>query len=243
MSVFTSVLATHWRTIAPDLRGYGRSRVSQSFTMEEHLDDLAALLAQTTQEPAVILGWSLGGILAMELALRLPQRVRGLIIVASAGGPRSDHPPVTWEETLWTGVASVINWVAPGWRWNIETFGRRSLYRYLIQTHEPQTYQYLANYAFPAFLQTSPQAQSALEQAIRQGYDRTPDLHRITCPTLILAGQCDRHIIPAASEATATAIPNADWICYPQTGHLFPWEIPDQINADIQDWLRTCLKS
>jgi proline iminopeptidase len=66
-----------------------------------------------------------------------------MILIATAARPRGSHPPISWEDNLYTGIASLINRVVPGWQWNIDTFGKRSLYRYLIQQHTPQAYEYL----------------------------------------------------------------------------------------------------
>ncbi|MEM8605376.1 MAG: alpha/beta hydrolase [Cyanobacteria bacterium P01_H01_bin.121] len=237
MDVFTQPLSRHFQTIAPDLRGYGASKASASFTMIEHLQDLEALLDQLAIPQCLILGWSLGGILALELALRRPDQVQGLILVATAAHPRSDHPPITWQDNLYTGIAGILNWLKPGWPWNIQTWGTRSLFRYLFGQQTPLAYRYLARYGVEAYLQTSRHAQQALNQALRQGYNRTPDLQQIHCPCLVLAGAGDRHITAAASHETAQQLPHATWHCYPDTAHLFPWEIPDQVLTDIEHWL------
>jgi proline iminopeptidase len=205
--------------------------------MGDHLLDLESLLEQFQLDQLIILGWSLGGILALELALRHPQRVRGLILVASAAQPRGNHPPISWQDNLYTGIASLINLLFPGWRWNIETFGKRSLFRYLIQRHTPTTYHYLAQSAVPAYLQTSRFATLALSQALRSGYNRLIELSTLRCPVLVMSGAADCHITAASSQATAEALPMAQYYCYPNTGHLFPWEIPHQVLADINHWL------
>ena len=237
MAVFTQHLSQRYTTIAPDLRGYGNSQTAADFAMTDHLADLDALLDHLHIEKYLVLGWSLGGILAMELALRSPDRVSGLILVGSAARPWGDHPPITWQDNLYTGIAGIVNWLQPGWQWNIDTFGQRSLFRHLVQTHTPETYQYLAQAAVPAYLRTSRRSTRALFSAIRQGYNRLPDLPQIQCPSLVLAGECDRHITAAASQETMRQLTNAEWHCYPHTAHLFPWEIPDQVLADIDDWL------
>lgn len=237
MEVFTNHLAQRYRVLAPDLRGYGRSQTQQDFAMTDHLLDLDQLLAQHQIERCLILGWSLGGILAIEMALRSPERVSGLILLATSARPWGNHPTVTWQDNVLTGIAALVNRVAPGWQGNIDTFGKRSLFRYLIQQHTPATYQYIAQAAMPAYLQTSPQATRALYQAIHQGYNRLPDLAQITSPCLVLAGECDRHITAASSQEMLKYLPNAKWQCYAQTAHLFPWEIPDQVLADIDRWL------
>lgn len=237
MAVFTDRLSQRFRTLAPDLRGYGQSRTRQPFAMADHLRDLAALLATETDRPYWILGWSLGGILAIELALAQPEQVAGLILVGSAARPRGSHPPVTWQDNLYTVLASVVNRLAPGWGWNIDVFGRRSLYRYLIQQHSSEAYRRLAQAGWPAYFQTSKYATQALNQALRQGYNRLPDLAQLTLPVLVLCGECDRHITAASSQETAAHLPNSTLKTYPQVAHLFPWEISAPMLADIDDWL------
>lgn len=237
MSVFTDYFSQGFRTISPDLRGYGKSKTNSQFVMSDHLTDLENLLDRLQIDKCIVLGWSLGGIMAMELALKRPEVVKGLILIATAARPWSDHPRISWQDNLFTGIAGVINTIFPAWNWNIETFAKRSLFRYLIQQHHSTAYRYIAQDAVSAYLKTSSHATNALNAAIRAGYDRLSDISAIECPCLVLAGECDRHIIPAASQHTAEALPNSQWCCYPNAAHLFPWEIPDLVLSDIDRWL------
>ncbi|MBW4514084.1 MAG: alpha/beta hydrolase [Timaviella obliquedivisa GSE-PSE-MK23-08B] len=237
MSVFTDHLSQRFTTIAPDLRGYGKSQTRQDFAMIDHLIDLEALCDRLHLDSFILLGWSLGGILALELALKFPQRVKGLIMIATAARPFGNHPPISWQDNLFTGIAGLINQVQPGWNWNIETFGKRSLFRYLIQQHTASAYQYLASEATTAFLQTSGAANRALNTALNQRYNRLAEINQIYCPTLVLAGECDRHITSQSSLETAQHLSNCQSHCYANVAHLFPWEIPGQVLADIDRWL------
>lgn len=237
MSVFTEFLSPYFQTIAPDLRGYGRSQVTEPFGMEQHLEDLSVLLTRLDQ-PCLLLGWSLGGILAMELALKYPEQIAGLVLVSTAARPVGRHPAITWQDNLLTGIAGVINWLNPGWSWNISTFGQRSLFRYLISQHTTPAYCRLAQEGTPAFLQTSALANQALSRALRQGYNRLGDLHHIQQPCLMLAAANDVHITPEASQETAVALPNCEWRLYENVAHLMPWEIGTQLCDDIGRWLQ-----
>ena len=237
MGVFTQHLADRYWTLAPDLRGYGQSQPRSAFTMETHLEDLVQLLDERGIKQVVVLGWSLGGIFAMELALRYPDRVKGLILVATAARPWGDHPKVSLADNVITGLAGVINLVRPGWRWNIETLAKRSLFRYLVCQHTPEVYQYLARGAVYAYLKTSRQADHALTSRIKQGYNRVPDLYQIQIPVLMLIGEFDRHIAPAASRETAKALPNCEWEVFQDTAHLLPWEKSEAVLRRIDRWL------
>jgi pimeloyl-ACP methyl ester carboxylesterase len=237
MRVFTEPLSQQYRAIAPDLRGYSRSWTHKPFTMTDHLTDLEQLLETLNIDRCFILGWSLGGIMAQELALRHPQKVAGLVLIATAARPESKLPLPTAKELGLTVVAGLINALLPGWGWNIRTFGQHSILKYLLRRHTPEVYRHLAESATGAVLKTSPAAHRALADAIQQGYNRLPSLSHIQCPCLVLSGECDRHIIPEASQSTHQALPHSQWICYPNTAHLFPWEIPERVNSDIQSWL------
>ena len=144
---------------------------------------------------------------------------------------------MSWQDNLYTGVAALLSYIKPDWQWNIETFGKRSLFRYLIQQHTPTAYRYIAKEAVPAYLQTSAFATRALYTAIGAGYNRLTDLEQIQSPALVLAGECDRHITPDASLETSRYLKDCQSYCYTKTAHLFPWEIPDQVLSDIDRWL------
>ncbi|MBE9116349.1 alpha/beta hydrolase [Lusitaniella coriacea LEGE 07157] len=237
MSVFTNPLSQDFLTLAPDLRGYGKSRTSEDFAMSDHLEDLETLLDRFGIRRCLLLGWSLGGILALELLLRSPDRFSGLILIGSAARPAGNHPPTTWQDLLYTGIAGIVNWIRPGWQWNINTFGRRSLFRYLLSQHNPIAYHYLASEALSAYFNTSGAANRALSQSLREGYNRLEDLSKIQVPSLVLAGSNDCHITARSSQETAQALPHSQWRCYENVAHLFPWEIPELVLKDIQQWI------
>lgn len=242
------------KAIAPDLRGYGRAKASSAFAMSDHIQDLWDLLEREREHPNtefLILGWSLGGILAIELALRTfeshnnPQaatkpQIAGLILIATSAKPRSSLPKIAWWEYVNLVIAVISHLalapIAPNTRWHIDWFGKRSLIKYLIQQHTKTAYDRIATTGAKAYLQTSRYAHIALMQALRQGYDRTQDLAKIQIPCLAIAADQDRHITASSTAETAKLLPNCEFICYPHTAHLLPWEIGDRLLADIETW-------
>ena len=96
-----AALVPRWRVVRYDLRGYGRtSRPPGPFS---HVDDLAAVLAATGDGPAHLVGASLGGRIALDLAATRPDAVRSLVLL---GAVVSGYAPDTPAPPLWDDVAA-----------------------------------------------------------------------------------------------------------------------------------------
>jgi len=78
--------AQRYRVIVPDLRGFGDSERREPFTVQQHARDVAALLGALGIPRAHVVGLSMGGAVAMELALSDPARVAGLVLANTAPG-------------------------------------------------------------------------------------------------------------------------------------------------------------
>ncbi len=76
--------ARHFRVVAPDLRGYGDSERQEPYTIQQHARDAGALLEALGMPRAHVLGLSMGGAIALELALDQPGRVAGLVLANTA---------------------------------------------------------------------------------------------------------------------------------------------------------------
>lgn len=222
-----------YRVLAFDNRGSGRSSQPEgAYTMAQLTDDAAALMAETGMPSAHVIGASMGGMIAQELALRHPQRVRSLVLLCtSPGGPQSAGYARLEErsrELFETKDAAASMTPERARDFALELF----------------TPQFLANPG-PGFLQmagTTMQYPASLAGAQAQmrailthdTYDRLP---QISVPTLVMAGEDDPMIEAENSRILAERIPGAELLLFPGLRHGFTAEQPDQVNAAIVEFI------
>lgn len=83
-SLAVPALADRFRVVAPDLRGHGRGLPTSRFDGEECADDLAAIVRELELGPVIVVGYSLGGLIAQLFARRYPHLVHGMVLCATA---------------------------------------------------------------------------------------------------------------------------------------------------------------
>jgi pimeloyl-[acyl-carrier protein] methyl ester esterase len=179
-------LAARWRVIRPDLPGHGRS---PALPGSADLDSLAESVASHCPREMSLLGWSLGGLVAMRIASRLPGRVRRLVLVAAT--PRFVSGP-GWP----CGVSADV----------LELFGRglsddyrRTVRDFLtLQVRgDEHSVDLLRDLKTRVFAHGDPDPR-ALSQGLKllADTDLRDDLEKIEQPTLVISGDRDR-ITPA----------------------------------------------
>ena len=197
------------RALPADLPDHGHSPATAG---SHDLDHLTAACLPLLEDGAVVLGWSLGGIVAMELARRHPQRVRALVLVAST--PRFTRDP-QWPHGL---APRLLADFADA----LQKDARRTLQRFLaLQVRgerAPRPVLRRLQAIFDAAPPPRPAALAGGLDILRRG-DLRQGLADIHCPTLILHGAGDEVVPLAAGRALRERLPDATLQVFPESGH------------------------
>jgi pimeloyl-ACP methyl ester carboxylesterase len=234
--------AERYRTIVFDNRGVGRSaKPTGAYTIHEMADDAVALLDHLKIERAHVLGLSMGGMIAQELVLRHPKRVRGLVLAATF--PEPDVDTESQRTVLFTQMGGTIT-DAGEMKIDFTAMNPFLFFQHLL----PLVFS-------PSFIQTElPKLMELFSGALQYGFSieaimgqmqaimahkATDRLGTITAPTLVLVGDADRLISPANSDVLAKSIPGAKLVRIPGGSHGFNIETPDVFNRAVLDFLGT----
>ena len=232
--------AEHLRTIAFDNRGVGRSsKPVGPYTIHQMADEAAALLDHLEIPSAHVVGVSMGGMIAQELALRHPEKVRRMVLACTY--PEPDHDI---EEQRRFTVGQMGGKVSAAGKIEIDvsavdplSFLQQMLpavfNQSFIESELPKLMQ-----VFSGALQYGFSMEAILGQvAAVMGHKATDRLHGIASPTLVITGDADRLISPANSDILAREIPNARLVKIPGGSHGFNFETPEVFNREVLGFL------
>ena len=232
--------AKHYRTIAFDNRGVGRSsKPPGPYTIHQMADDAAALLDFLRIDRAHVLGISMGGMIAQELALRHPERVRGLVLGCTYPEPDADV-----ERQREFSIAQFGGKISAAGEMQIDVTAIDPLnfFQHLLPAVFNQEF---IDRELPKLMQVFAGAMQygfSMEAILGQvaavmSHQATDRLHQIKAPTLVITGDADRLVPPANSDILAKNIPGARLVKIPGGSHGFNFETPDIFNRAVLDFL------
>ena len=211
-------LSHRFRVITFDNRGVGRSRgLTPAYTTEALADDAVAVLDALEITRANVYGLSLGGMVAQQIALRHPRRVRSLVLGATMPGgrraERADEEVMAFfygrehlprEEAAWASVAY--------------NYGRRCREQHADRIAEDIRHRLAYNFDEDAY-----KAQ-LMAAALHNCMSRLP---RIGAPALVVHGEDDRVVPVANAHLIASRLPHGRLHLLKDTGHLYTTEAPE----------------
>ncbi|MFH2103504.1 MAG: alpha/beta hydrolase [Chloroflexota bacterium] len=220
----TKALAAHYRLLQYDCRGQGQSDHPVSpYSMEQHADDLVALLEALNIENAHIAGISYGGEVAQAFVLKYPEKVLSLILMdtVSEVGPELRLVIQSWVDALRRGDALVFFNASVPWNFSPDFIARNAA---LLEDAKKR-------YASLDF-----QAVIRLCEAFFE-VNFTGRLAEIKCPVCILAGELDLIKGPRYAEILKKGIPQAEFHIIKNSGHASCWERPEEFNSIVLGFL------
>lgn len=195
-----------------DQRGLGQtSKPEGPYSMADYADDAAALMTAVGWDVAHVVGTSFGGMVALNLALRHPERIDKMVLNCTSPGGLLPSFPLEELEKLDTEAAIELRLGLLDSRWNPAADdpipGIGPLYDVMIERMRAEV---------------EPEAKrgSLLQLEARSQHDVSRQLHHITTPTLVCAGEFDDQAPVANSVALVEGIPDARLKVF-QGGHLF----------------------
>jgi 3-oxoadipate enol-lactonase len=214
----------HFSTITFDVRG------ERDLTdgVSDLVADVVALLEHLNVRKTHVLGTSLGGFVAQELALRRPDLVDRLVLVCTSygrGGPESISP---WA------LSDMIGWPSLSAKGAVRK-GLESATSEAYRAKHPEEFEQIVRWR----LADSPSLSAYYEQ-MRAGarFDVSRDVGNITSPTLVIHGSEDRYVPVANAEALAEAIPDAKLRVLDDAGHLVFIERFADVNREVVTFLK-----
>jgi 3-oxoadipate enol-lactonase len=211
-------LPQHFDLLTWDQRGMGQSfKGDAPFTMSDYADDAAALMESQGWRDAHVIGVSFGGMVALELALRHPGRIRRLVLccTTSGGAGGSSYP---YHELPRMDPLALA-------RLKVKLFDIRHDDAWAAAN--PARHAALVGLAAADPFRDEPgHVEGAARQiAARAGHDTWARLPGIGCPVLVAGGRYDGIARPDAVTALAGRIPGAE-LRFFEGGHLFMLENP-----------------
>ncbi|BBF99628.1 MULTISPECIES: alpha/beta fold hydrolase [Pseudonocardia] len=223
----TEVLSEDHRTVAWTSRA-GTTRYGTERSLDDLVDDTLAVADTAGIDRFVLAGMSVGGFMAVELALRYPERVAGLVLMATRSAAYTDRErrefgallePLDIDGPIPESVIDAFRSVI---------FGERAL------TDRPE----LIERWTTAWRARPARSLYGEYRSWIDKPDRTADLARITVPALVLHGEDDRGIDLEHARVMHAHLPDSTYVPIPGAGHLLAEEQPEAVTAALSDWLR-----
>lgn len=221
---FEALSGAGFRVLAPDLRGFGRSSAPPKVTVKAMADDMALFLKKLDAHPAHVVGISMGGTVALQLALDYPELVSKLVLVNTFARMKF----TSLKEILYLFTRLLItSFMGP--EKQAEMVARR------VFPHPGQ--ETLRNNLRQRILHTNPCSYRSALQSL-QRFDVFNRLRELSMPVLVITGAEDTTVSPKIQEEMAKAIPNAKHVVVEGSGHGIIADNPEVFNRILLEFLR-----
>ena len=225
---FAQQLAKHYQVICVDLPGHGKSEKLADFTLKNISHHLQKILPDS---PCTLIGWSLGGMVALNLACQFPARVKKLVLIGSN--------PCFVKTATWPGIKqSVLEKFAA----DLTSDCHGTLLRFLsLQVSGLQNYKFLLKELKNALNAHRPPATDILHGGlvILKQQDLRPQLAQLQCPLQVILGSHDTLVPVAVGEQLQNLNPNLKLHIIHKAAHMPFLSHPEQLIGLLRDFMES----
>jgi len=220
-----SFLKTSFQVISYDMRCSGHSdKPTDPITIPELADEALALMKYLKHDKVDVMGFSMGGIIAQDLALRHPEAIKKLALLSSMPSFRRPNPPsddameiLHAEEFSIELLEKIFNLIFAT-KYKTEA-NKKEYIKMKLEDKNPQP----------------PEAYFNQLQASEK-YESFDTVHNISLPTLIMTGDQDALISPKNSDWLNEKIPNSQLHIFKEVGHISPLECPEALANQLKQF-------
>jgi 2-succinyl-6-hydroxy-2,4-cyclohexadiene-1-carboxylate synthase len=223
------IFSKNYRVITYDIRGFGKTESpANEYSISLFAEDLYELTKAIEIENAFCLGFSLGGSIAVQLAIDHPEIVKALVLTNSSAGlaiatpsPRALERGQEILELLDTGdIRTAAELMAA------------AAFSPDFKSKNPVEFERFIK----SKLQNDPHKLAQVMRSLRGGVSAPDISSRLKCPTLIIVGEYDSGMGPKQGKQLQQAIPNSKLVIL-AAGHSSPFEAPDEFNRAVLEFL------
>lgn len=192
------------------------------------LDEMMQSVGDASLDPFILCGFSMGGYIAQEFAIKFPDRILGLAIVGS-----SAHPYTAEEMAYQERVANHVK------HNGFNGLSKATIHKLIYKTHyhDNQLVELIQDMA----IKCGKDVFLSQHMATANRISRLERISQIAAPILVIAGREDKLVPIAQIEEMRTYLQNPTVHIIEECGHMIPLETPDIFNALLAEWVRTVL--
>jgi pimeloyl-ACP methyl ester carboxylesterase len=217
------------RALAIDFPGYGLSPAIDPFDLAGMAASVQRLIESTGERRAVLVGHSMGGMVAQELAALSPEHVSALVLASTS--PAFGKPGGDWQQAFLQSRFAPLD----------AGLGMAGLAAQLVPTMLAPGVPPERRAAAQAMMAGVPEATYRRAVAALVAFDRRANLPALRVPTLVITGEHDRTAPPEVARRMAERIAGSQLQIVPDTGHLLNIEQPEAFNSALLRFLKGAL--
>ena len=223
-----AALKDRYRCLLYDFRGQGQSEITaDGYDLDSLSEDAAELIETLGNPPVHFLGFSMGGMVGLRLAIRRPELLRSLMLLNTSADPEGSEnmrqaKMLRWA-TRWLGPRMTVGQVMPFF------FSEGCL-------KDPDR-QDLVDEWRGHFMANDRVGVSRAVQGVLEREGVAGELDKIQLPTLIISGENDLATTPEKSQRMQAGIAGSLLVQIPRSGHMTPVEEPEAVNAALEAFL------